>query len=171
MGPEEPSARPTCAVIGPLLFLTVTIELENDGTVGAALTARTFGSHGLAVSLDPSDPWHWQTAAELALATTRWITSRDREPIAINLNVPGVELDQVLGLRSAELDRFGYFRVAAADESGQKLEFEVSVERGAPAAEGSDSWLLQQRYATITVFGQLLRSDGLLPDVLRDIWS
>lgn len=57
----------------------------HSGTVGAALTARTFGSHGLAVSLDDSDPWHWDTAAEIALSATRWITSRDREPIAINL--------------------------------------------------------------------------------------
>lgn len=30
MEPEEPSARPACAVVGSLLFLTVTIELEND---------------------------------------------------------------------------------------------------------------------------------------------
>lgn len=142
----------------------------HSGTVGAALTARTFGSHGLAVSLEPSDPWHWQTAAEIALAATRWITAQDREPIAINLNVPGVEIDQVLGLRTAELDRFGYFRVAAADESGQKLEFEVS-EREVPAAEGSDTWLLQQRYATITVLGQLLGSVELLPDDLGAIWS
>lgn len=143
----------------------------HSGTVGAALTARTFGSHGLAVSLEPSDPWHWETAAEIALAATRWIASREREPIAINLNVPGVEIDQVVGLQAAELDRFGYFRVAVADESGQKLEFELSAERDTPAAEGSDTWLLQQRYATITLLGQLVRSGGLRADDLRDIWS
>ncbi len=142
----------------------------HSGTVGAALTARTFGAHGLAVSLDPSDPWHWETAAEIALAATRWITSREREPVAINLNVPGVAVDQVLGLRAAELDRFGYFRVAVADESGQKLQLEMSAEGEATTAEGSDTWLLRQRYATITVLGQLFLSVGPLPTDLAEIW-
>ena len=146
----------------------------HSGTVGAALTARTFGAHGLAVSLDPSPdpsgPWHWETAAEIALAATRWITSREREPVAINLNVPGVAIDQVLGLRTAELDQFGYFRVAVADESGEKLQLEVAAEGETAFAEGSDTWLLRQRYATITMLGQLFHSDGLLPGDLAEIW-
>jgi 5'-nucleotidase len=142
----------------------------HSGTVGAALTARTFGAHGLAVSLDPSDPWHWETAAEIALAVARWVSAEERETAAINLNVPGVELDQVRGLRPAELDRFGYFRVAVADESGEKLQLELSAEGESAEAEGSDSWLLRQRYATITVLGQLFRSVGPLPDDLAEIW-
>jgi 5'-nucleotidase len=145
-------------------------SVVHSGTVGAAITARTFGSHGLAVSLEPSDPWHWETAAEIALAATRWLTSGDRVPTTVNLNVPGIELDLVRGLHAAELDRFGYFRVAVADETGQKLEFEMSADRGATADEGSDTWLLRQRYATITVLGHLTSSDGLLPDDLCDIW-
>lgn len=31
MGSETPSSRPTCAVVGPLLYLTVTIEQEDGG--------------------------------------------------------------------------------------------------------------------------------------------
>ena len=143
----------------------------HSGTVGAALTARTFGSHGLAVSLEPSDPWHWESAAEIAVAATRWLTARERQPTAINLNVPGVELDLIRGLHGAELDQFGYFRVAIANETGQKLEFEMSADREATAAEGSDTWLLRQRYATITVLGHLVSSEGLLPDDLCEIWK
>jgi 5'-nucleotidase len=141
----------------------------HSGTVGAALTARTFGSHGLAVSLEPSDPWQWSTAAEIALAAARWLTSSQRQPTAINLNVPAVAIDQVRGLEQAKLDRFGYFRVAIANEPGEKLEFEMSAERDT-VDEGSDTWLLRQRYATITALGLLASSDELLPDDLCDIW-
>lgn len=56
----------------------------HSGTVGAALTALTFGAHGLAVSLDPSDPWHWDTAAQLAVATAGWIMSAERQPLTLS---------------------------------------------------------------------------------------
>lgn len=118
-----------------------------------------------------SRPWHWETAAEIAVAAARWITSRGREPVAINLNVPGVERGQVLGLRAAELDGFGYFRVAVADESDQKLQLELSTEGEDEAVEGSDTWLLRRRYATITVLGHLFRSVGSLPPDLAEIWT
>jgi 5'-nucleotidase len=143
----------------------------HSGTVGAALTARTFGSHGVAVSLAPSDPWHWSTAAEIALATTRWITSGRRQPTAVNLNVPGVELDHVRGLERAELDRFGYFRVAIANEGGQKLEFELTADDDRQLVTGSDTWYLRNRYATITVLGQLVGSVEELPSDLGEIWQ
>ena len=142
----------------------------HSGTVGAALTARTFGSHGVAVSLDPSDPWQWSTAAEIGLATTRWITSGSREPTAVNLNVPAVDIDDVRGLERAELDRFGYFRVAIANEGGQKLEFEVAGDDDREPVAGTDTWFLRNGYATITALGQLVGSAGSLPDDLGEIW-
>jgi len=143
----------------------------HSGTVGAALTALTFGAHGLAVSLDPSDPWHWDTAAQLAVATAGWIMSAERQPLTLNLNSPSVPVDQVLGLRMAELDGFGYFRVAAADESGQKLQLEMSGEGEITETEGSDTWLLRQRYATITVLGHLFGAGSELPGDLGGIWQ
>lgn len=143
----------------------------HSGTVGAALTALTFGAHGLAVSLDPSDPWHWGTAAQLAVATAGWIMSAERQPLTLNLNSPSVPVDQVLGLRMAELDGFGYFRVAAADESGQKLQLEMSGEGEITETEGSDTWLLRQRYATITVLGHLFGAGSELPGDLGGIWQ
>ncbi len=142
----------------------------HSGTVGAALTARTFGSHGVAVSLAPSDPWHWSTAAEIGLATTRWITSGSRQPTAVNLNVPAVDIDDVRGLERAELDRFGYFRVAIANEGGQKLEFEVAGDDDSAPEDGTDTWFLRNGYATITALGQLVGSAGSLPDDLGEIW-
>ena len=142
----------------------------HSGTVGAALTARTFGAHGLAVSLEPSDPWHWSSAAEIGLAAARWITSATRPPTTLNVNVPGVAIGDVLGLREASLDRFGYFRVAINNESGQKLEFEMSSHSDRSAEEGSDTWLLRNRYATVTALGPIVGTDGALPGDASAIW-
>ena len=74
------------------------------------------------------------------------------------------------GLRRAELDDFGYFRVAVADEGGQKLEFEVLSDTDV-APEGSDTWLLGEGYATITALGQLSGTAEGLPQQLNEIWN
>ena len=142
----------------------------HSGTVGAALTARTFGAHGVAVSLVPSDPWHWDAAAEIGLAATRWLTSHDRRPTTLSLNVPDVPIEEVRGLRSAELTDVGYFRVAIANEGAEKLEFEVMSGYDA-APEGSDTWLLGQGFATISVLGELTAAAGELPAELGEIWQ
>lgn len=144
-------------------------SIIHSGTVGAALTARTFGAHGVAVSLVPSEPWHWDTAATIGLAATRWITSRERQPTTINVNVPSVPIEQVGGLRRCDLADFGYFRVAIADEGNEKLEFEVLSDHDT-APEGSDSWLLGQGFATISVLGQLNSAPEALPPDLDQIW-
>ena len=143
----------------------------HSGTVGAALTARTFGSHGLAMSIEPSDPWQWDTASEIAVAVSRWITSTTRDPTAFSVNVPGVAIDEVLGLRCAELDRFGYFRVAIADEGGQKLEFELASDDDRESSPGCDTWFIRNRYATITELGKLTGSRDCLPDDAESIWQ
>jgi 5'-nucleotidase len=142
----------------------------HSGTVGAGLTARTFGAHGVAVSLVPSDPWHWDTAAEIGLAAARWVTSHDRRPTTLSINVPSLPLGQVRGLRRAELTDVGYFRVAIANEGAQKLEFEV-MSGSDTAPEGSDTWLLGQGFATISVLGELVAASGELPSDLGEVWT
>src|SRR5919106_3909031 len=65
----------------------------HSGTVGAALTARTFSIKGLAVSVAQSDPWQWDTAAEYAKSAAQWLLERDHGPYVLNVNVPGVPTD------------------------------------------------------------------------------
>lgn len=124
-------------------------SVVHSGTVGAVLTARTFGCDGLAVSLSARDPWHWDTAAALAESVANWILERTAPCTTLNLNVPALTLPEVKGLRWADLDEFGYFRVAVADIPGQRLQFEV----GAPDSgldPASDTALLREGYATLT---------------------
>ncbi len=142
----------------------------HSGTVGAALTARTFGWHGVAISTAPGDPWHWDTAAEIAVAVTAWIAAGGGDPTAVNVNVPAAPAADVLGLRRASLDRFGHFRVAVANDAEQRLAFEVSSDCDDLPAPDSDTELLRQGYATITTLGPLVGSSAGLPDDLHEIW-
>lgn len=124
-------------------------SVVHSGTVGAVLTARTFGTRGLAVSLAESDPWRWDTAAAVADAVVEWMLAESPGLMTLNLNVPARDLSDLKGLRWAELDEFGYFRVAIADLPGQRLQFEV----GAPDSgvdPASDTALLGYGFATLT---------------------
>jgi 5'-nucleotidase len=121
----------------------------HSGTVGAVLTARTFGSHGLAMSLSFSDPWRWATAAEVAKSLVEWILRQEQERIVINVNVPGLELDEIKGFRWAPLDEFGVFRVATANYESNRLQFEVRGSN-AEAEASSDTALVFEGFVTLT---------------------
>jgi 5'-nucleotidase len=122
----------------------------HSGTVGAVLTARTFGSGGIAVSLDHSDPWQWETAATIAVSATGWMLARAQSRFVLNVNVPALPLAEVAGIRWAELDRFGHFRVATADVERARLQFDVagSMAGNDPA---SDTALCRRGYVTLTL--------------------
>lgn len=117
---------PDLVVSGVNAGLNTGRSVLHSGTVGAALTARTFGADGLAVSLAASDPWQWDTAVTVARAAIDWILGRDGGPLVLNLNVPAMSVENVAGIRWADLDDFGHIRVAMADVPGERLEFDVS---------------------------------------------
>ncbi|HEX6221996.1 MAG TPA: 5'/3'-nucleotidase SurE [Acidimicrobiia bacterium] len=124
-------------------------SIIHSGTVGAVLTARTFSMRGVAISLDQSDPWHWETAAQLAPGAAEWMCRRKEGPHVLNINVPGLPLEDVRGVHWADLDEFGYFRVATADPEAGRLQFVVGpgTERSDP---GCDTVLCGEGYVTLT---------------------
>lgn len=124
-------------------------SVVHSGTVGAVLTARTFGVPGLAVSLGVSDPWEWATAARVACACVDWMAERKDGSSTYNLNVPGRPAEDLLGVRWADLDEFGYFRVAIADVPGRRVQFEVGAQ-DATLDPGSDTALLSEGFSTLT---------------------
>jgi 5'-nucleotidase len=121
----------------------------HSGTVGGALTARSFGFHGLAVSLAASDPWRWDTAVEVAAGIVQWMLRQERPPMVLNVNVPARPLQEIRGARWARLDRFGHVRVEASREAGDRLEFEV-VGADAGRHPESDTALCLDGWVTLT---------------------
>lgn len=151
--------KPDLVISGVNAGINTGHSVIHSGTVGAVLTARTFGSHGLAVSLVPSDPWHWETAVSCAASAAAWILSHHGRPLVLNINVPALAGADVRGSKWAALDEFGYFRVAMADHEEELLSFQVSKRPGGQVEVGgseagrdpaTDTALCYAGYVTIT---------------------
>lgn len=119
--------RPDLVVSGINAGMNTGHSVIHSGTVGAALTARTFGSRGLAVSLAASDPWHWATAVGVAQRIVAWLLARPVGPLVLNVNVPSRPYEALRGVTWAGLDEFGYFRVATTDRPHERLSFGVAA--------------------------------------------
>jgi 5'-nucleotidase len=120
----------------------------HSGTVGAALTAQNFGGSGLAVSIQTGPPWHWHTAARLALDVLPQLLEAPARTV-LNLNVPSRPYDDVLGVRWARLAAFGAVRAAIAESPDGTYQFELRS-TGARPAPDSDTGLVEQGYAALT---------------------
>jgi 5'-nucleotidase len=120
----------------------------HSGTVGAALTAATFGVSALAASAAVGDPMEWQTACALLDEPLQILAGRE-SPTVLNLNVPSLPPARVRGLRWTTLDRFGRVRVALAATSEHWLQMEYRANDTALDPD-CDTARLEQGYATIT---------------------
>lgn len=140
---------PDLVVSGPNAGINTGHSIIHSGTVGAALTARTFKSKGLAVSLARSDPWQWDTAVQVTSSAVRWILGR-KGPQVLNINVPGVPVDEIRGVHWADLDDFGYIRVATAEPESHRLQFVVGASSSG-SDPSSDTALCLDGYVTATL--------------------
>ncbi len=120
----------------------------HSGTVGAALTAQSFGCSALAVSVDVSEPWRFDTAARVALEVLPMLLDAPARSV-LNLNVPARAHDEVLGVRWARLAAFGAVRAAVAGASEGKLQFELRASGVVPPVD-SDQGLVDAGYAALT---------------------
>jgi 5'-nucleotidase len=120
----------------------------HSGTVGAALTAQSFGSSALAVSVDVSDPWHFDTAARVALEVLPLLLGAPARSV-LNLNVPALPYDEVKGIRWARLAAFGAVRAGVAEAGDGRLQFELRASGATPPPD-SDQGFVQAGYAALT---------------------
>ncbi|HCT79655.1 MAG TPA: 5'/3'-nucleotidase SurE, partial [Micromonosporaceae bacterium] len=123
----------------------------HSGTVGAALTAVTYGCPGMAVSLDVglnSDiDLHWTTAANIASKLLQAALEAPRR-VAINLNVPNVPMDQVRGTKRATLAAFG--AVQTHLEMGEGFVRTTIADHEGDFDSDTDAALLAEGYASVT---------------------
>lgn len=130
----------------------------HSGTVGAALTASTFGCRAMAVSLYSggftgapgvlgADP-RWETAAEVARGILPWLIDAPGGTV-LNLNVPNLPASELRGLRRADLAPFGAVQtnVVEKGEGYMKIALTEIDEEPEP---GTDAALLNEGFATIT---------------------
>jgi 5'-nucleotidase len=114
----------------------------HSGTVGAALTASQLGISALAVSLRSGmTPDRWESAADLAVALIPMLAAAPVSTV-LNLNVPSLPLNEILGLRWARVSGAGLIKAANGRwESPNRPEMEgpaaaeaalASIERDGP---------------------------------------
>jgi 5'-nucleotidase len=121
----------------------------HSGTVGAAMTAATYGVRAAAFSLDAEDDdgtWSWDPASDLAGKILPAL--RDVPPgIVVNVNIPNVP--RIGGIRRARLAATGAVELSIGQATAGHLHVTMA-ETGVPPAPGTDSALLAAGYATVT---------------------
>ena len=146
-------------------------SVYHSGTVGAAVTGRIGGIHGIAIS-QAVDSWgvegqgwdemlerqKWHSAAQVAdIVVEGFIADPPSEPAALNVNVPNVEFEDIKGWRRAEVATMPPRAMARADLEpkqghdgtykvkmswGETLDIPVETDSGAIMAdEVSITWL------------------------------
>jgi 5'-nucleotidase len=150
----------------------------HSGTVGAALTASTFGARAMAVSVNKrmysptgagvassaAAPTHWEAAAEMARRLLPTLLASEAGTV-LNLNVPNVPVAEVRGLERARLARFGAVQTNVA-ERGEGYVKVALAEIDAEYEPGTDAALIVAGYATVTPLTAVCEAASLrLPDL------
>ena len=134
---------------------------NNSGTVGAAIAATRYGVPAIATSAGtgPGSGAAYDVAAALA---TQMINMLDRaraadgkllpDRIMINLNVPAIPAEQLLGLRWAPLSaRSLYTRVYSATGGPNEVRSELTVAAPPAGEQDGDVALFTKGYVTLTL--------------------
>jgi 5'-nucleotidase len=132
----------------------------HSGTVGAALTGAGYGIPAVAVSIDWSveNQYHWDVAARMAAAAAEWAAKPDGDARVLNLNVPNLPLEEIKGVREAELAPAGEVWVASADVSQGDLKIEITGR--ADPAPGTDVALVHDGWVSVTPLMSIVRGQA-----------
>ncbi len=143
---------PDLVVSGINLGLNTGRVVLHSGTVGAALTAQSFGGKALAVSSagneDGSGSWSFETAARCAVEVIPMLAAAP-DYSALNLNVPALPYDELKGMRWARLAPYGAVRSTMLEGGDGMLRLSLEPTNVALPAT-SDTELCAQGYATLT---------------------
>lgn len=139
---------PELVVSGVNAGLNTGRSILHSGTVGAVLAGQNFGLSGLAVSVGVSDPWHWDTAAALAVEVLPLVA--DGPPrTALNLNVPARPRDRIEGIRWARIAPYGAVRAKLKGATEDRVDF-VLEPTGYEPPEDTDQGCVDRGFAAIT---------------------
>ncbi len=140
--------RPDLVVSGINPGLNTGRVVLYSGTVGACLSAQNLGVRALAVSLQATDPWRFDTAAAVAVEVLPLLEGAPERTV-LNLNVPGLDRGEVRGVRWCRLASFGEVRAASADVADGHLQMRVAaVDEEIPA--DTDSGAVRDGWAALT---------------------
>lgn len=145
--------RPDLVLSGINLGPNIGPAVVHSGTVGAALSAAAQGIPALAASIGSFTPQHWDTAYPVIAESLHWLTTHPQDGRVLNVNIPDVPLEQLRGLRPAELATFGTLP-DTVDRSVRQILFAHMDDANDPPATfppGTDVHELMQGWATLSL--------------------
>jgi 5'/3'-nucleotidase len=148
--------------------------IYHSGTVGAALTARNGGVSSVAISQAVAgfgvegQGWdemladqQWETAAEVgARVVDGLLDDHPNGPVVLNVNVPNVEMNEIVGWRRtsiAGLPPRALARARLVSRPGHDSVFDVQMEWGEPnlLPDDTDSGAVEAGYVSITALSRI----------------
>ncbi|MBD8078833.1 5'/3'-nucleotidase SurE [Cellulosimicrobium arenosum] len=122
----------------------------HSGTVGAAFSATAHGIASIAVSVDATEPRHWETVRSVTDHVLGWVRRTPLDGRTLNVNVPDCAPDRLRGLRNAPLATFGLVQASIHEDDDRHLMLQYSgTERH--SEPHSDTGLLTRGWATATL--------------------
>jgi 5'-nucleotidase len=131
----------------------------HSGTVGATLTASTYGCRALAVSMAASNPRYWGTGAHVARSVIPWLLEQ-LPSVVLNANVPDVPVADLGGIAPARLAPFGAVQINVTDIGKGYIKMQHS-ENEMEAGADTDVALLRRNFATITPLLAVCEASGV----------
>ena len=122
-----------------------------SGTIGACITANMFGIPCIAVSQDiAGDQQHWPTAAQAAVDQIDRVMASGE---LLNVNVPNVSMEKILGVTGTTLSRRIPYGLQSPElhhvaEGRSRVSFETSSKYESPS--GSDTDAVLAGYVSVT---------------------
>jgi 5'-nucleotidase len=123
----------------------------HSGTVGAAMTAATYGVPAAAFSLDASDeadPEQWRPASAVASEILPALQSVP-PGIVLNINVPRRPVHRIRGIRRARLAAAGAVQLSIGEAATGYVNVTMAAS-GEQPAPGTDSAMLAAGYVAVT---------------------
>lgn len=161
---DELGRRPDVVLSGVNRGSNTGNAVIHSGTVGAAFSAATNKIRAMAVSIASAAPQHWATAGLVAAHALTWLGERSQADGVLNVNVPDVPAEDLLGLRKAPLAAFG--AVQARVHEVRQGQFMVTYAEIDPWTDlGSDAGMLAEGWATLTLLqAPSFDADAELPE-------
>ncbi|MBQ8972201.1 MAG: 5'/3'-nucleotidase SurE [Clostridia bacterium] len=140
-----------------------------SGTVAAATEASMSGTPALAASFCGFNTHEYAASAIVTVKVAEWMIDHPLPRGAIyNLNVPALPLDELRGIRAADLGASylddPYYREIPGEE-GTEYTYGHGVDSVKDAPENCDVTLTQKGYATLTKLSWNLQLNAPAPDV------
>ena len=140
-----------------------------SGTVAAATEGRFMGYPSVAISMAASQPNHYETGAHVAKQLFEHLIARELPfDTILNVNVPDVPINELLGIRATRLGRRHRSEpvIESRDPKNNKIYWVGPPGGHQDAGEGTDFYAVEHNYVSVTPLQIDLTNHQQLSDVV-----